>query len=434
MSRIHRLPELLISKIAAGEVIERPFSVVKELVENSIDAGATNIQIEIEEGGRKLIAIIDDGIGMSHEELLLAIERHATSKISSEEDLFKIQTLGFRGEALPSIAAISHMTLETRAGESVGTLVNIEGGKITKTGASALSKGTRITVQNLFFNTPARLKFLKTKETEFSHIASWLESMALVRPEIGFSLRHNGKMELRSESRKSLRERMEDILSADIVTLMLPVSHSRSRMELAGFISDHQVTSTSAKSLFFYVNGRPVRDKTIQHAVLSAYENLLMKHRTPWVVLHLSIPPDLVDVNVHPTKNEVRFAQGSLVHELVREGVRKVLSVGAAPRGRPDSVGFSVSPPEKIFDVGAGFPRPSEMLPLEGGRTLPLPEEGNHGGLPLQETTIKIIGQTHVTYLICETPDKLILIDQHAAHERIGFEKLKKQYEEGGIA
>lgn len=420
MSRpVKRLSEPLISKIAAGEVIERPFSVVKELVENSIDAGSGRIEIEVEEGGRKRITVIDDGIGMTREDALLALERHATSKIADEKDLFQIQTLGFRGEALPSIAAVSQMTLETRvAGEEAGVRIEVEGGKVVRSGSSAIPHGTRITVQNLFFNTPARLKFMKSRETEFSHIAGWVESIALSKPGIGFSLRHNGKAELRTDPQEETRFRIRDILGAEIAEFLHPVSCQRNRMELRGFVSDHRASGTSQKSLFFYVNGRLVRDRTLQHAVLSAYENLLMKHRYPWVVLYLSVPPELVDVNVHPTKSEVRFANGSLVHEFVKEGVRGVL----APS------------PAIVTNVSDSLSRQGERVPLQIG---PSPSDGRGEMEPVPSRWVrdlKIIGQVHGTYLVCETDDKLILIDQHAAHERIGFEKLKRQYEEGGIA
>ncbi len=414
---LKKLSDSLVAKIAAGEVIERPFSVVKELVENSIDAGAHDILIELDHGGRRRILIVDDGCGMTCDEALLSLERHATSKISSEEDLFNIQTLGFRGEALPSIAAISQMTLETcAAGESLGTRLDIEGGKVVKVGTSSLRKGTRICVENLFFNTPARLKFLKTKETEFSHSANWLESIALSRPDVGFRLVHEGKKEMTTQAllKEDLRGRIGEVLGSTISEFLHPVLLERHRMKLTGFISDHRAGAASAasKSLFFFVNGRSVRDRILQHAVLSAYENLLMKHRYPWVVLTLQVPPDFVDVNVHPTKNEVRFAQTNLVHELVREGVRGALGVGA-PLGAP----------LPHFDVGAGFPRP-QSDEIEQGAEIAL----------LQRTSdIRIIGQAHQTYLVCETAEKLFLIDQHAAHERIGFEKLKRQHEEGGI-
>lgn len=421
MPPIRKLPDLLIAKIAAGEVIERPFSVVKELTENSIDAGAQNIQIEIEEGGRKSITLIDDGIGMTREEALLSLERHATSKLGSEEDLYRIRTLGFRGEALPSIAAISWMTLETTAsGGGTGVRIEVEGGKVVKTGSSALPKGTRIEVRNLFFNTPARLKFMKSRETEFSHIAAWVESVALSRPDAGFTLRHNGKMELQTAAGVEGRMRVADVLGGGVAEFLRPVSFQRSQIALKGFVSDQRAGSSSAKSLFFFVNGRVVRDRTLQHAVLSAYENLLMKHRTPWVVLYLTVPPDFVDVNVHPTKSEVKFANGRLVHELVREGVRGALQLGPG-----------VLPP-----ASAELARPLPLThrdPQDDRAPLPIRERGLGTPVISAGEGVRILGQVHGTYLVCETDDKLVLIDQHAAHERIGFEKLKGQLEAGGI-
>lgn len=422
VTKIRRLPESLVAKIAAGEVVERPFSVIKELVENAIDAGATQIEIEAEDGGRKRMAVIDDGCGMTEEEALLSLERHATSKLANEEDLFRIRTLGFRGEALPSIAAVSFMTLESRRRDSTGPAVRIEiqGGEIVRKMASSLPRGTRISIENLFFNTPARLKFLKSKETEFSHIAVWIESIALSRPDIGFVLKHNGKVEIRSVSQKEMRERIGEILGMEIAEFLHPVEANRGQLRLTGFVSDHRAGSTQAKSLFFYVNGRIVRDRTLQHAVLNAYEGLLMKHRYPWAVLHLSVPPEFVDVNVHPTKSEVRFTNGRLVHELVREGVREVLSIG---RG--------VSPA-----AAAELAQPFPLTPHEGldtGAPLPIWEREIAFPETVKGEGVRIIGQVHGTYLICETPEKMILIDQHAAHERIGFEKLKGQYESGGL-
>lgn len=463
MARILKLPEGLIAKIAAGEVIERPFSVVKELVENSLDAGAGHIQVEVEEGGRRRITVIDDGSGMNRDDAILALERHATSKIASEEDLFRIGTLGFRGEALPSIAAVSQMTIETRGtGEEVGVRIEAEGGKIVRTGVSPLPRGTRITVRNLFFNTPARLKFLKSRETEFSHIASWVETIALSRPAVGFSLQHNGKVEIRSNPQTETRLRIRDILGEEIAEFLHPVEGHRGRMEVGGFASDHRATGASAKSLFFFVNGRPVRDRTLQHAVLAAFENLLMKHRTPWVVLYLTVPADQVDVNVHPTKSEVRFANGGLVHDFVREGVRQAVDkassaslpfstlVAAYDSSTPRSVssgclasggflnGLRGEPLRKAEDLSESTFKRSDFAPGSPGpernRFIMLASSaGFEGRFPSQEV-VRIIGQVHGTYLVCETPDKLVLIDQHAAHERIGFEKLKREYEAGGIA
>lgn len=436
--KIRRLPESLVSKIAAGEVIERPFSVVKELVENSLDAGSKNIEVEIEDGGRKRMTILDDGIGMTKDEALLALERHATSKLASEEDLFRIQTLGFRGEALPSIAAISYMTLETRRSDSeeAASKIEIQGGTVVKVGLSSLPIGTRITIENLFFNTPARLKFMKSKETEFSHIASWMESIALSRTDIGFSLKHQGKTELKTPPREDVKDRIRDILGMDIAEFLHPVSANRGQLKMAGFAADHRASASggSAKSVYFFVNGRIVRDRTLQHAVSTAYENLLMKHRYPWVVLYLTVPPEFVDVNVHPTKSEVRFANSSLMHELVREGIRQALQ---GPKNETVGANLVFAPQDATNGVGAQFTAPGRdpagLAQLGESRSY----TGEHKVRPYQQTiphfNFRVLGQVHGTYLLCETADKLILIDQHAAHERIGFEKLHAQYESGGI-
>lgn len=442
-SQIRRLPEQLIGKIAAGEVIERPASVVKELVENAIDAGSKNIRIEIEEGGRQLIRVIDDGSGMIREELELSVERHTTSKIVSEEDLFRIRTLGFRGEALSSIAAVSKLTLESRregSGEE-GCRLEIEGGRLLKISPAARETGTTVSVRNLFFNTPARLKFLKSRETEFSHIAQSVEAIALAKSEVGFLLTHRAgevsRRELQTPPRTSFRDRIVDLLGSEIGDSLIPISVSRNHLELTGFVSPHDVNSPSAKSLTFFVNGRVVRDRTLQHAVLSAYENLLMKHRYPWVFLNLHLSADRVDVNVHPTKSEVRFADSQLVHELVREGVRKGLSEGLLQG--PAELAYAQTGPRPLPQP------PSSPFPTEGRPTEVFSEgfedlseaEGRVSQKPGENTFVgpsrKIIGQVHGTYLLVETPEKLILIDQHAAHERIGFEKLKSQFETGGV-
>ncbi len=432
--KVHRLSESLISKIAAGEVIERPASVVKELVENSLDAGAKNIRIETEEGGRRLIRVVDDGCGMGREDLLIAIERHATSKIRDERDLFRIGTLGFRGEALPAIAAVSWMEIETRCeDDETGSRLEIEGGlaplgKTLKQGSCGRNRGTSITIRNLFYNTPARLKFLKSRETEYSHISNLVEALALSHPEVGFALDD----EIHSPPQIHCRDRIGDLFGSELRDSLREISCPRLPLEMVGLVAGHQMTSSTAKSLYFFVNGRFVRDRTLTHAVLSAYENLLMKHRYPWVFLYLSVPPELVDVNVHPTKSEVRFAQASLVHDLVKEGVRAVLCENVA-----SGLVRNVSEiPENLSERHIETGRFSAGKPWTGGKSSDNDARVSQeiGEMSLTSPYLKIIGQVHSTYLLCETPDKLILIDQHAAHERIGFEKLKRQYETGGVS
>jgi len=449
MPPIQKLSEELISKIAAGEVIERPFSVVKELVENSIDAGATEILVEVEEGGKKKITVIDNGCGIGPAEIELALESHATSKLCNDDDLFRIKTLGFRGEALSSVAAVSSLTLESVSGQglnNVGSKLEVEGGKLIKKTASAILRGTRISVERLFFNTPARLKFLKSKETEFSHTASWLESMALCRPDIRFVLKHQGKTEFQARPTDEFRLRIRDVLGGEVAEYARPVSLVRGALSVAGYVTDHRITSTTTRSLFFFVNGRLVKDRTLQHAVMAAYENLLMHHHYPWVILHLHVPPDFVDVNVHPTKSEVKFSQANLVHELVQSALQESLSKGRQGGETPKKAivsefslsgesqmvqhsqkDFTSSPPHTskagCFGSNQGESPISPQYP-------PSPPPPPDFFFP---PSLKIIGQAHSTYLVCEMSDKLILIDQHAAHERIGFEALKKQFETGGI-
>ncbi len=295
-------------------------------------------------------------------------------------------------------------------------MIEVEGGKVRKTESCARSRGTTVSVRNLFYNTPARLKFLKSRETEFSHIAGFVESLALSFPECSFTLSHAGRTEFRTNSRDP-RARIRDLFGEEIADSLKIVSAGRQGIEVMGYLSGHPVTSNSAKSLYLFVNGRVVRDRTIQHAVLAGYENLLMKHRYPWVFLYLSVPPQLVDVNVHPTKAEVRFANASVIHDLVREGVRRSLGAGDSGPARART---------EFMSTGGRNPGqdPHEITPPNPPLTL-------RGGL---SSDLKILGQVHSTYLLCETGDQLILIDQHAAHERIGFEKLKKQFESGGVA
>ncbi|MDO8643914.1 MAG: DNA mismatch repair endonuclease MutL, partial [bacterium] len=335
-SPIQVLPDSLITKIAAGEVVERPASVVKELVENSLDSGATEITVQMEQGGRDSLFVADNGSGMNAEDLRMAIQRHATSKIKKEEDLFQIQTLGFRGEALAAIASISFLRIESRKkGEETGSFIELEGGKVVKEGKISIPIGTRIFIRQLFFNTPARLKFLKNPETEGNHILDLIQSYALISPKIAFHLKQNQKEEIEVRAGETFEERVCSLFGEQVSKSLLPYEGAVSQIKAAGFCSSPGLTSGTRRSLFFFVNGRLVKDRVLQHAVLSAYESLLMKGRFPWVILYLEIPYQYVDVNVHPTKAEVRFTNGSVVHDAVRGVIRKKLGslnegVGAA--------------------------------------------------------------------------------------------------------
>src|SRR5256884_1351939 len=352
MGRIHVLPEHVANKIAAGEVVERPASVVKELLENSLDAGSTRIRIQVEAGGKRLIQITDNGCGMTRDDALLAFERHATSKIQSAEDLLTVATLGFRGEALPSIASVSRLKLETRApGESSGTMLEINGGKIFRVEEAGLPEGTSITVRDLFFNTPARKKFLKAESTELSHIASLVTHYALAHPDKHFELHSATNAVLVAPPVAGYSERVYQVFGKDTldqliaVAAMQPLAHvglpqpppwrreaeedagprDPGEMRAHGFVSKPEIQKLNRNSIHVLVNGRLIRDRLIQHALTEAYRNILPPTVYPVVLLFLDLPPGEVDVNVHPSKTEVRFRQQSVMHDFVRDSVRAAL-------------------------------------------------------------------------------------------------------------
>src|SRR5437660_5850734 len=353
MGRIHLLSEQVANKIAAGEVVERPASVVKELLENSLDAGSTRIRIQIEAGGKKLIQITDNGSGMLRDDALLAFERHATSKIKNAEDLLSVSTLGFRGEALPSIASVSRLRLETKAGdESSGTVVEINGGKIFKVEEAGLPLGTSITVQDLFFNTPARKKFLKAESTELSHIASLVTHYALAHPDKHFELHSATNAVLIAAPVDGYSERVYQVFGKEVLDQLIAVaaaqpleriglpqpppwrrteedqehsSRDPGEIRLHGFVSKPEIQKLNRNSIYVFVNGRLIRDRLIQHALTDAYRNILPPTMYPVVLLFLELPTEEVDVNVHPSKTEVRFRQQTVMHDFVRDSVRAAL-------------------------------------------------------------------------------------------------------------
>ncbi len=315
------LPENIANKIAAGEVVERPASVVKELVENSLDSGASRIFIETGGGGTKLIKIIDDGSGMSPDDALLAFERHATSKLSSDDGLMSISTMGFRGEALPSIASVSRFRLTTSTGEGHGSLISIEGGKIQGVKEVGAARGTTAEVRDLFFNTPARLKFLKSRETELSHIAATVERLALAHPMVHFRLTSDGKELFDCTPVRELRERVAQVYGRDFAKGLSEINHSGVACRVNGFVSAPGSTFSDRSRQETFVNHRPVKDRVITRALYDAYESLLMKERHPASILFIDIEPSQVDVNVHPAKREVRFADAQGVQRTIREAV-----------------------------------------------------------------------------------------------------------------
>jgi DNA mismatch repair protein MutL len=485
VSKIKILPEILSNKIAAGEVVERPASVVKELVENSIDAESTKITIEINQGGRSLIRISDNGTGMTHDEALLAIERYATSKIYTDEDLFAIKTLGFRGEALPSIASVSKFSIITKDKSSVsGTRIDIEGGKIKNVSDVGAPDGTMISIHQLFFNTPARRKFLKTIATEMGHIADVVSCCALARPDIQFRLIHNQKEVKNWPPVVSPIDRVVDVLGIDLKSSLYPFDYKDNDLSLSGWTSDPSITRSTSQKIYLFINGRLIRDRGIQYAIFEGYRGRIMKGRFPVAVLFIDLPPDQVDVNVHPTKHEVRFARQKQVYEAVKSGVLNIwntrpkaqwaspappsteiketqpLSFGRPPANAPELFDFVVKKssskpaqepsktPVNPFSSPASSAPPQKNIspaPPPQAETEPGAENKETESTPLQEKSkakapasrqvhlweqkkfadATVIGQFNNTYILCEGDGELIVVDQHAAHERIAYERLK---------
>ena len=327
ITKIHVLPEELCNKIAAGEVVERPSSVVKELLENSLDAGASDILIELEAGGKRLIRITDNGCGMNRQDAFLSFERHATSKIRTDTDLFALKTLGFRGEALASIASVSRLRLKTCDNDDgLGQQIYAEGGKIKNVDELGLPRGTVVEVRNLFFNLPARKKFLRKEQTELGHAADVVTKQALANPAVSFRLKHNDRIMLDLRREKGIRERVAALLGRSLLRDLLPVEEqSGDGLFLTGLISQPQLTRSATSHIYTFINGRYIRDRVVQHAVMEGYRHLLMKGRYPVVVLFIQIDPAQVDVNVHPTKHEVRFREQSLVHDFIAKNLQQTL-------------------------------------------------------------------------------------------------------------
>ncbi|HEY0840621.1 MAG TPA: DNA mismatch repair endonuclease MutL, partial [Vulgatibacter sp.] len=329
MALIRQLPSDVINKIAAGEVVERPSSVVKELVENALDAGATRVDVELSGGGRDRILIVDDGKGMSREDALLCIERHATSKLADAEGLFHIASFGFRGEAIPAIASVSRLTLTTREPDSLeGTRIVVEGGEVTAVEACGAPRGTTFEIRDLFYATPARRKFLKRPETESGHAAEALVRLALARPDVSFSLRSGDRTSFRSPAAPDPRERVAAAIGKDVFAHLLEVEHSRGTVRVHGLVASPAYSVPTPRAIYLFVNGRFVRDRPLQHAMQKAYEGLLPSGRSPALVLFVDLPPHEVDVNVHPQKMEVRFADPRGVYDAVARAIGDALGKG----------------------------------------------------------------------------------------------------------
>ena len=522
MGRIRVLPDQVANKIAAGEVVERPASVVKELLENSLDAGSTVLRVEVESGGRRLIRVSDDGCGMLRDDALLAFERHATSKLRDVKDLLSIATLGFRGEALPSIASVSRLVLETRSGdEATGTRVEIAGGKMLHCDEVAQAPGTAITVRDLFFNVPARKKFLRSEQTELAHIASLVTHYSLAHPDKTFRLTSGAGELLAVTPVVTLRERVFQVFGGHTLEelvelgtreqqLMLPPPYvppseaiaefrrepeepSSKTFRLSGFVSRPQVQKGNRNSIFIFVNQRLIRDRLLLHAISSAYHNLMPAAAYPFALLFLECDCDEVDVNVHPSKTEVRFRHQSFVHDFVRDAIRERLielrpapafspAASAQPGARmpysefsqmlenegapaesaapeaagpgasaaPDALGGETSLPDFALRPAAG---PALRLDF-GGAPLALTAEtataprlrmpDTHGGFPADAlpvsdaslgalSDLRPLGQMHESFIIAAGRDGLWIVDQHVAHERILFERVLKQRAAGNV-
>jgi DNA mismatch repair protein MutL len=432
--KISLLPESLASRIAAGEVVERPASVVKELVENALDAGAKEISVWVEGSGGSLIRVSDDGEGIASEELPLALERYSTSKVKDEADLFRISTLGFRGEALPSIAAVSRLEILSRTQrEGVGTRLRVDGGKKREPVVTGSPVGTTVEVRDLFFNTPARRKFLKTPATELSHILDVIQRAALARGDVHFRLYHAGKMLCDYVPASRPEDRLRQVLGAEAADGMARFSWSGGTMRVAGFLSLAPSSFSSSRYLFSYVNRRFVRDRILTHAVLKGYETLLMKGRYPAVVLYLDVPFEEVDVNVHPAKYEVRFRRQSEVYDAVMEAIRGGLKREAKGTSRE----IVQAGERAVFEVHES-PLPYPAARSEAGAELSRADFGAYekDTKAVEQgffSSLEILGQLLSCYLVCASRRGMALIDQHAAHERVAFEKMRHQLEQGGI-
>lgn len=457
LPRIQKLSTRLANQIAAGEVVERPSAVVKELVENSLDAGARNIELEVEQGGTRLIRVRDDGCGIHKADFPLALSRHATSKIHSFEDLEGVSSLGFRGEALPSISSVSRLELRSRVAGGEGWRVSGDGGdSISEPEPVAHPPGTTVEVRDLFFNTPARRKFLRTEKTEFGHLEAVVKRIALSRFDVGFSLRHNQRVvqKLRPALDAAARQqRVAQVCGQAFVDHTLQLEFAAAGMRLWGWVALPTFSRSQADLQYFFVNGRMVRDKLIAHAIRQAYQDVLYHGRHPAYVLYLELDPTLVDVNVHPTKHEVRFREGRMVHDFLFRTLHKALAE-ARPGGeaavQQDAQADTSLPAGMAASSAAGI-APASMPSQQGNIALAVreqlqgyqalaqsaamsaaeyPQDNTEAGMPLLGYAI---AQLHGIYILAENAQGLVLVDMHAAHERITYERMKTAFDGEGV-
>ena len=446
MHAIRQLPDQLINQIAAGEVVERPAAALKELLENSLDAGATQIDIDLSGGGVKLIRVADDGTGIDREDLLLAVARHATSKISSASDLEAIGTLGFRGEALASIAAVSRLALTSRSRDKPHAWrIEVDGGEVGVPQPAALASGTTVTVQELYFNTPARKKFLRTDATEFGHCDEAFRRIALSHPDAGFTMQHNASVRYRLLA-QGRRARVDALLGDDFAAQAAFVDEHGPGLSLAGWVVRPAYATTARDAQYLFVNGRFVRDRVLAHALREAYRDVLHHERQPAYALWLTIEPRIVDVNVHPAKAEVRFRDSGAVHQFVRYAVEKGLAATAAEQpavsaserlgvaaARVPPVASSQGWPSRPFSsqgaMALGTAEPASFYASLFGERIPPQAQTRPDGPDLPNTGDHPLGfalaQLHGVFVLAQNSDGLVLVDMHAAHERILYERLK---------
>lgn len=455
---IRTLPPQLINQIAAGEVVERPASVVKELIENSLDAGARHVDIEIEQGGIKRLRVRDDGVGIAQQELSLALSRHATSKVSRFEDLESLQSMGFRGEALPSICSVSRLKLTSRHQDADQAWEVSGDGADQELNAkpAAHPQGTSVEVRDLFYNTPARRKFLRTEKTEFGHIQALVQRLALVRFDVGFTLHHNRRPVFSlppCDDLSQQEKRLAELLGSSFLEQALPIREQAGDFTLYGWVAKPGFSRSQADMQFFYVNQRMIRDKLVTHAVRQGFQDVLYHGRHPAYVLFFNLDPRMVDVNVHPTKHEVRFRDSRSVHDFIYRALHRVLAetrpqssedglrpeiVEALPVTQPKfAVKGSHAPPkqqglnwrlaERPAAYKAGF---AAQRPIESPRNPATPDQSDEEMPPLGYA----LAQLHGIYILAQNQSGLILVDMHAAHERITYERLKQRYHDNGIS
>jgi DNA mismatch repair protein MutL len=456
---VRELSGALVDQIAAGEVVERPASVVKELVENALDAGARRVRVEVRGGGRDWISVTDDGRGMSPADARMALRRHATSKIASIDDLQEIQTYGFRGEALPAIASVSRLRLRSRLrGSPEAFELRVEAGEVREERATGAPEGTRVEVADLFAAVPARRKFLKSVTTEWGHIADWLARAALALPDVHFDVRRDDRAAVVWPAAHDDLDRVAAVIGEAEAAAFVPVTREEGRTSVHGYVSRPDLHRSTTAGIYLFVNNRPVRDRMLQHALVEVYRDMLPRGRFPTAVLFVDVPPESVDVNVHPAKWEVRFADPRSLHRLVRHAVRDAIGERRwIATGGPDEASLARErPAEGASESSGSWGRAGRSTGEQASGTSDWIfalrdklDEGQPGGLPglhhtapdasaevplLRFGDLRLLGQFLATYLLLEAKDLLLLIDQHAAHERVLYERFRAEWLERGVA